>query len=127
MLAGGVAIVALLAALAWGFWPSPVLVEVAEVVQAPMSVTVEEEGQTRVKDRFVISAPVAGFLQRIQLDVGDAVDQGQTLATMEPLRPEVLRPSPHLEAPMTKRCPRQWTRRLTHTRAKASARQQFAT
>jgi HlyD family secretion protein len=85
-------VAALLAALAWGFWPSPVLVEVAEVVQAPMSVTVEEEGQTRVKDRFVISAPVAGFLQRIQLDVGDAVDQGQTLATMEPLRSEVLDP-----------------------------------
>jgi HlyD family secretion protein len=86
------AVAVLLAALAWGFWPSPVLVEIAEVVEAPMSITVEEEGQTRVKDRFVISAPVAGFLQRIQLDVGDAVGQGQTLATMEPLRSEVLDP-----------------------------------
>ena len=86
------AVAALLSVLAWGFWPGAVLVEVAEVVQAPMSVTVEEEGQTRVKDRFVISAPVAGYLQRIQLDVGDAVGKGHTLATMEPLRSEVLDP-----------------------------------
>jgi HlyD family secretion protein len=86
------ALAALLAALVWGFWPAPQPVEVTRVVQAPMSVTVSEEGRTRVKDRFVISAPVAGYLQRIQLDVGDAVEKGQTLATMEPLRPEVLDP-----------------------------------
>jgi HlyD family secretion protein len=84
------AVAALLAALVWGFWPNPIPVEVAVVVQAPMSVAVEEEGQTRVKDRFVISAPVAGYLQRIYLDVGDAVGKGDTLAKMEPLRPEVL-------------------------------------
>ena len=80
------------AALAWGFWPAPVLVEVAVVAAAPLRVSVEEEGQTRVKDRFVISAPVAGYLQRIQLDVGDRVTQDQVLAVMEPLRPEVLDP-----------------------------------
>jgi HlyD family secretion protein len=84
--------VVLLAALAWGFRPAPVLVEVAAVRQAPLSVTVEEEGRTRVKDRFVISAPVAGYLQRIRYDVGDAVAQGEVLAVMEPLRPEVLDP-----------------------------------
>ena len=84
--------VVMAAALAWGFWPAPVLVEVAVVTEAPLSVSVEEEGQTRVKDRFVISAPVAGYLQRIQLDVGDRVEQRQVLAVMEPLRPEVLDP-----------------------------------
>ncbi|MGD8618612.1 MAG: HlyD family efflux transporter periplasmic adaptor subunit [Gammaproteobacteria bacterium] len=83
---------AVAAALAWGFWPGPVPVEGVPVVRAPLRVTVEEEGRTRVKDRFVISAPVAGYLQRIQLEVGDAVTQGQTLAVMEPLRPEVLDP-----------------------------------
>ena len=82
----------LLALLVWGFWPGPVLVESAVAVRAPLSVTVEEEGHTRVKDRFVISAPVAGYLQRSALEVGDAVSQGQTLALMEPLRPEVLDP-----------------------------------
>jgi len=84
--------IAIVAALAWGFWPGPVPVEGAAVVRAPLRVTVEEEGRTRVKDRFIISAPVAGYLQRIQLEVGDAVTQGQTLAVMEPLRPEVLDP-----------------------------------
>jgi HlyD family secretion protein len=78
------------AALAWGFWPAPLPVEQASVVRAPLSVTVEEEGIARVKDRFVISAPVAGYLQRIRLEVGDSVQQGQVLATLEPLRPDVL-------------------------------------
>jgi HlyD family secretion protein len=85
-------VVVVAAALAWGFWLGPVPVEGAPVVRAPLRVTVEEEGRTRVKDRFVISAPVAGYLQRIQLEVGDAVTQGQTVAIMEPLRPEVLDP-----------------------------------
>ena len=84
--------IALLAALAWGFRPRPVLVEVAVVERGPLRIMVEEEGQTRVKDRYVISAPVAGYLQRIELDVGDNVSQGQTLALLEPLRPEVLDP-----------------------------------
>ena len=84
--------IAVMAALAWGFWPGPVPVEGVQVVRAPLQVTVEEEGRTRVKDRFIISAPVAGYLQRIQLEVGDTVTQGQTLAVMEPLRPEVLDP-----------------------------------
>ena len=82
----------LLALLVWGFWPGAVLIESAVAVHAPLSVTVEEEGQTRVKDRYVISAPVAGYLQRIALEVGDTVTRGQTLALMEPLRPEVLDP-----------------------------------
>ena len=85
-----VVVAAIAAALAWGFWPAALLVESATVRRAPLSVTVEEEGITRVKDRFVISAPVAGYLQRITLEVGDAVQQGQTLAVMEPLRPDVL-------------------------------------
>jgi HlyD family secretion protein len=85
-------VVAMAAALAWGFWPAPLLIESATVATGPLSVSVEEEGITRVKDRFVISAPVAGYLQRIQLDVGDRVELNQVLAVMEPLRPEVLDP-----------------------------------
>jgi len=83
---------ALLAALAWGFWPRPVLVEDAAVSRGPLQVTIEEEGRTRVKDRFVISAPVAGYMRRIELDVGDTLTQGQTVAVLEPLRSEVLDP-----------------------------------
>jgi HlyD family secretion protein len=82
--------VAIVAALVWGFWPAPLLVEQAAVTRAPFRVTVEEEGVARVKDRFVISAPVAGYLQRIALEVGDSVTAGQALAVLEPLRPDVL-------------------------------------
>jgi len=82
--------VVIVAALTWGFWPAPLLVEQATVARAPFRVTVEEEGMARVKDRFVISAPVAGYLQRITLEVGDSVQQGQALAVLEPLRPDVL-------------------------------------
>ena len=81
-----------LALLAWGFWPTPLLVEVGIAEHATLRVTIEEEGQTRVKDRYILSAPVAGYLRRITLDVGDSVSQGQVLAEMEPLRPEVLDP-----------------------------------
>lgn len=82
------AVVAL--AIAWGFWPRPVLIETGEVARRPLQVTVEEEGRTRVVDRFVLYAPVAGYLRRVELEVGDAVALGQALAVLDPLRPVVL-------------------------------------
>jgi HlyD family secretion protein len=64
--------------------PKPVPVEVAEVTRGPMTVTVEEEGETRIHDHFVISAPVAGRLLRIDLDAGDTVQKGQIIARIVP-------------------------------------------
>jgi len=78
--------------LVWGFWPRPVLVELVNAKRAPMTVTIEEEGQTRVIDRFIISAPVNGVACRIQMDVGDPVEQGQTLLMISPLESSVLDP-----------------------------------
>ena len=72
------------------FRPQPLWVEVATVAQAPLKVTVSEEGKTRVKDRYVISAPVAGYLRRIDLNVGDRVHAGERLTELEPLRSQVL-------------------------------------
>ncbi len=54
--------------------------------------TVEEEGKTRVRDRFVLSAPVAGFMRRIDIDVGDKVQKGETLAELESMRSDLLDP-----------------------------------
>jgi HlyD family secretion protein len=84
----------LLAALAivWAFLPRPVPVETATVSKGPLRVTVEEEGKTRLRDRFVVSAPVAGYARRVGLEVGDPVAKGQALATLEPLRVEALDP-----------------------------------
>lgn len=87
-----------IAGLAWGFWPRPLVVDAAPVREAPLTVTVEEEGRTRVKDRFVISAPVAGYLRRIQLEVGDPVTWDQVLACLEPSPSPVLDPRSRAEA-----------------------------
>jgi len=91
-------VLAVLGGLAWGFWPRPLVVEAFAAERAPMTVTVEEEGRTRVRDRFVVSAPVAGYLRRITLDVGDPVEQGAVVASLEPLRPQVLDPRSRAEA-----------------------------
>ncbi len=85
-------------ALAWGFWPRPVPIETGEVMRQPLQVTVEEEGRTRVKDRFVMHAPVAGYLRRVELDVGDRAPLGDTLAILDPLQPSVLDPRARAEA-----------------------------
>ncbi|HEX5636801.1 MAG TPA: HlyD family efflux transporter periplasmic adaptor subunit, partial [Gammaproteobacteria bacterium] len=76
--------------LAWGFWPQPVLVEVKKVIRAPLTVTIEEEGRTRVIDRYIIAAPVSGVTCRVELNVGDAVKQGQVLLGISPLESQVL-------------------------------------
>jgi HlyD family secretion protein len=84
--------------LVWGFWPRPVLVELVEAQRAPLTVTIEEEGRTRVIDRFIISAPVDGVACRVQLDVGDKVQAGQTLLSISPLESRVLDPRSRAEA-----------------------------
>ena len=90
-LVGAVSLLALVgAALYYGFSPSPVLVDSAKVTRGPLQVTVEQEGKTRVVDRYIIASPVAGRLRRIELDVGDAVVQDQVVATLIPAVSAVL-------------------------------------
>ena len=81
---------ALAAAGAVAFKPKPTLVEMGRVGRGPMQVTVEATGKTRVRDRFVISAPVSGQMARIELKVGDPVAEGQALARIAPLSPGLL-------------------------------------
>jgi HlyD family secretion protein len=85
-------------AIGYGFRPRPVLVDGVKVIRAAMRETVLEEGKTRVIDRFVISAPIAGYIRRIKMDVGDAVSQGNPLVYLEPLRSNVLDPRSRAEA-----------------------------
>lgn len=87
-----------LIAVIYGFIPRPVPVEIAAVERGPLRVTIEEEGRTRVRDRFVVSAPVAGYLRRITLEVGDTVTKGDRVAALEPLRSTVLDPRSRAEA-----------------------------
>jgi HlyD family secretion protein len=86
-----VLVVAAIAAVA--MWPGSMEVDVATVVRGPMQVTIDEEGETRVRDRFVVSAPVAGRLQRIELEPGDAVVRGQTtVARLTPAESPLIDP-----------------------------------
>lgn len=88
----------IVAALIYAFLPAPVPVEVAKASRGILKVTVEEEGETRVKDRFVVSAPVAGYTRRIDFKVGDSVKKGDVLAEIEPLRSSALDPRSRAEA-----------------------------
>jgi len=86
----GLAAVLVVAVVVVAWIPKPVDVEVAEVSRGPLVVTVDEDGQTRVIDRYLISAPIAGNLGRIELDAGDAIEAGQILARLVPLPPPLL-------------------------------------
>jgi HlyD family secretion protein len=65
--------------------PETITVEVAPAVVGPLLATVGDEGQTRVRHRHIITAPVPGRLERITLDVGDAVTAGAVVARLAPL------------------------------------------
>ena len=85
-------VVAVVAALAfWAFAPSPVPADFAAVERGSLQVTVNEEGRTRVRDRYVVSAPVPGRMRRIELEPGDRVVARKTvLAQFEPTPPTLL-------------------------------------
>ena len=81
-LLGAIAVVAAL--LAVGFWPSATAVDTGRVARGTLRVTVDDEGETRVRHRFVVSAPVAGRVLRIELEPGDRVTRQTVVATFLP-------------------------------------------
>lgn len=77
--------------LAYAFRPVPVEVDTAAVTRGPLLVTVTAEGKTRIRERYVVSTPLAGQLLRIRHHPGDPVAAGDTvLAVMEPGDPSLL-------------------------------------
>lgn len=72
----------LLAGLAFAFWPMAMQVDTATVTRGPMSVGITDDGITRTEDYFVVSAPVTGYLDRIELEPGDLVQGGALVAVM---------------------------------------------
>ncbi len=84
---GGVLVLALVLLLR----PAAVPVDFVTVERGTLLVTVSDEGETRVRDLVVVSAPVAGWMQRIQLEVGDRIEAGKTpIARIEPADPAFL-------------------------------------
>ncbi len=86
---GVVAAVVLL--IVWSMRPQPVPADLAQVSRADLVVTIDDEGETRVKNVYVVSAPVAGRVERIELEVGDEVIAGETvLALFQPQDPSLV-------------------------------------
>jgi HlyD family secretion protein len=82
---------ALALVLGWLFRPAAVPVDIVAVERGPLAVSVSDEGETRVRDMYVVSAPVPGRMRRVELEVGDPVIADQTLvARIEPSDPAFL-------------------------------------
>ena len=77
---GGIA-----AGIVYELAPRPALVEATTMMRGPLRVSIIEEGKTRVKDRYQISAPVGGHLRRTALGVGDEVRAGQAILWLNPM------------------------------------------
>ena len=81
----------LVALLYVAFRPTPVDVDLATVTRGSLQVTVDEDGKTRIRERYIVSSPLAGRLLRIEMKPGDTVRRGDSLlATMQPRDPELL-------------------------------------
>lgn len=94
-----IGVAALLSLIGWGLWPKPVIVETGEVARGALTVHVSEEGKTRVRNRYVIAAPVAGLMQRVALKAGDEVVAGKTVITViEPTEAPLLDPRARTQA-----------------------------
>ena len=81
----------LVLALAWLFRPDAVPVDLGVTERGPLTVAVSDEGETRVRDVYVVSAPLPGRMQRIEVEAGDAVVADSTVvARIEPGDPAFL-------------------------------------
>ncbi|MCR4316817.1 MAG: HlyD family efflux transporter periplasmic adaptor subunit [Planctomycetes bacterium] len=97
LLYSGVA--AFLGAIVYGFIPKPVVVETGLVTRGPLTISIIEEGETRIRHRYVISSPVSGYLSRVELRPGAEISAGETfLATIDAQPSGLLDPRTKAEA-----------------------------
>jgi HlyD family secretion protein len=88
-----VAVLVVLGIVAAAMWPESLEVDAATVDRGPMQVTIDEDGETRVRDRFVVTATVSGRLARIELEPGDRVVRGKTVvARLSPAQSPLIDP-----------------------------------
>ncbi|MBM3513142.1 MAG: efflux RND transporter periplasmic adaptor subunit [Alphaproteobacteria bacterium] len=87
----GLITVAVVAFLAWALRPTPIAADFAKATKGDIVVSIDDEGETRVRQIYIVSAPVAGRVERIELEVGDPVVAGETvLALFQPQDPALL-------------------------------------
>jgi HlyD family secretion protein len=91
--------VAVAAAIAWGLVPRPVPAEARPVRRGRLAIVIRDDGVTRIKDRHLVAAPLAGRMNRVELEAGDVVRAGETIvASIEPTDPVLLDPRAEAEA-----------------------------
>jgi HlyD family secretion protein len=86
----GIAVAAVAGLVVWALRPQPLLVETAVATRGVFEQTVSDDGKTRVRERYVVSAPLAGRVDRIGLKAGDPVQEGQVVAVLTPSMPAFL-------------------------------------
>jgi HlyD family secretion protein len=91
-------IAAAAALVVWAVMPRPVPVETAAVTKGKFVATVDEDGKTRVRERYVVAAPLAGRLTRVRLKAGDSVKAGDAVTTIVPSPAPLLDPRSRVEA-----------------------------
>ncbi|USB85334.1 efflux RND transporter periplasmic adaptor subunit [Burkholderia cenocepacia] len=72
-------------ALGYAFLPAPTAVDTAKVMSGPLRVTIDEDGEIRAHDRYVVTAPITGRLLRVTLREGDRVRAGEVIAMLVPV------------------------------------------
>lgn len=91
--------IGILALIGWGLTPKAIEIETGTIVRGPLTVRVAEEGKTRIRNRYIVAAPVAGKMRRVPLKPGDEVKPGQTLlTTIEPMATPLLDPRARVQA-----------------------------
>ncbi len=122
----GAVVVVVLALLVYGFWPEATPVSVEEATRDSLRVTVEEEGQTRLRERYVVSAPTTGYLKRVPGEAGDSVAHNEVLARLATLPSAIQDASGYQAAEAQAQAARAAVRRAKEERAGAQASFQYA-
>ena len=91
LIVGGLALAGLGALVYWGFRPDPVPVDLAEITKGEMTITVNADGKTRIREVYEVSSPITGRTERSPVAVGDRVVGGKTVvAVVRPVTSELL-------------------------------------
>jgi HlyD family secretion protein len=106
--------------------PKPLPVDIITVERGDLLVTVDEDGQTRIKDRYLIDAPLDGHVGRIDLHAGDSVEEGMVVARIVPLSPPLLDARTKAEAEARLAAANAAKRQALASIARADAAAQFA-
>ncbi|MBX3427802.1 MAG: HlyD family efflux transporter periplasmic adaptor subunit [Pirellulales bacterium] len=123
----GLLVAAVAAALVYGLMPAPVEVDMAAVTRGDIRDTVDQDGKTRIRERYVVSAPLGGRLLRIDLDPGDEIESGETLlAIIEPRDPDLLDARTVLQAEAAVRAAESKLKRMAPLLEEAIANQTLA-